>query len=61
MTNQPPETTALSVSFSLRLEHVAKVSQLVEWLGENKSVVAQRAIETLYQNEAAKHTAEAQS
>ena len=47
----PIQDGAFSVSFSLRMEHVAKVTQLTEWLGVRKSVVAQRAIECLYEAE----------
>lgn len=61
MENTPTMDGTMAATFSLRMSHVAYVSKLVEWLGKNRSAVVQAAIEGMYQREAAKHTAEAQS
>lgn len=50
------DNPAVRYSFSIRLEHVRKIQQLMEWTGENKSNVAQMAIECLYAAESAKRT-----
>lgn len=49
-----PNDGTLAATFSLRMSHVAMVSQLTLWLNENRSAVAQRAIEALYREESAK-------
>jgi hypothetical protein len=49
------DNPAVRESFSIRLEHQARIARLVEWLGVNKSIVAQRALDCLYEAEAPKH------
>lgn len=51
MENSPSGDLTTAATFSLRLSHIAMVSQLTEWLGINRSAVAQQAIECLYREE----------
>lgn len=51
---------AFSQTFSLRMDQVAKISDLAQRLGKSKSEIVRRAIDLLYQAESQKEASDAE-